>query len=128
MRVGAVSGDLVVKLAIGLAVVVGVVWIGRRAAGSVGDAVDAARQAAGEVLDAVGTAVAPINPASDENLAYRAANAVASSAAGRDTTVGVRIWEWLNPDKVAEEARMFGSPAPSAANPYPPPSPFNVGA
>lgn len=70
MRIGAVSGDLLVKLAVGVAVAGGALYLLNRA-----------RLAALPVVDA-------INPASPDNLAYRGVNAVGGSVFVGDTAPG----------------------------------------
>lgn len=51
-----------------------------------------------------------LNPASPENVVYKAASAAVDKLAGdgEKIPVGVRIWEKLNPEKVQREKDMLG--------------------
>lgn len=82
MKIEPVSGDLVVKIAIGAAVVLGAVYLARKAGGALGGAASEAVTWAGNV------AATKLNPASDQNIVYQDANSVVSAAAGRPETLG----------------------------------------
>lgn len=75
MKLAPVSGDMLIKLALGVAVLGAVglmVWKAKSAASG---AVDAVKDAAGKVAEAV-------NPASDQNLVYRGASAITEHLPG----------------------------------------------
>lgn len=98
MKIAPVSADLLVKLAIGAGAVLAVVYLGRRLG-------DAAGQAVGTVVDA-------INPASDQNLVYRAVNAGVQAATGTPDTLGTWIYNVTHPEPgTAEEERFRQLPA-----------------
>lgn len=134
MKVAPVSADLLIKLALGAAVIGVAVWAVRRtttalgeaipdlpdfgawassaghAIGSAADSASSAFWAAEDwtrdtfanaterrdaVLSSIGTAV---NPASDQNLAYRGVNALGSSLTGDSHfTLGGWLYDLLNP-------------------------------
>lgn len=81
-------------LGLGLVALAGVYLVGRQALKASGSALAAAGQA--------------INPASPENVVYKGASAVVNTLAadGRDAPLGARLWEWMNPGKVAAEAAL----------------------
>lgn len=115
MKVGAVSGDLVVKLALGLAVAGALWYVYRKASGALPGALDY------------------INPMSDQNAAYQGTNAVLDSLVsddgpGRNADGSITLGGWLydiwNPGTNARINDMLkptpiGSPAPKPA-PYTP--------
>lgn len=127
MRVSSVSGDLLVKLAIG-AGLAGLAWYafskGKAAISSAVDAVtsapsaiyDAVKQAGAGAAEAVATVapqiVAAVNPASDKNLLNRAVNATGSAVSGDSGwTLGGWVYDVLHAGdsytvpKTAAEAR-----------------------
>ncbi|MBB1602550.1 hypothetical protein [Variovorax sp. UMC13] len=107
MRVAPVSADLLIKLALGAALV-GLVYVGvRRAAGSmqsaasgfwlpINDGIAQAWDSAASGARTVGTA---LNPTSDQNLAYRGVNAVGNALTGDgDFSLGSWIYDRLHPE------------------------------
>lgn len=73
MKVAPVSADLLVKLALGAAVLGGLYYLVQAARGQITDAAAAAADWAANV------ASTGLNPVSDQNYAYRATNAVGGS-------------------------------------------------
>lgn len=84
MKVGAVSGDFVVKLALVAGLGVGAWFLFQR------------------VRDAL-PAVNPqwVNPMSDQNIAYQAANTAISAAVGREETLGGWFHDLTHADPMA---------------------------
>lgn len=73
-------------------VTVGAIWLSKKAVAGVAS---------------VGEA---INPVSDQNIAYKAVNAVTGAITGDSSTpVGVKLWEWFNPGAVAAENAVTAS-------------------
>lgn len=104
MKVAPVSGDLLVKLGLGLAVA-GAAWY---AIGKLRDSLpklpDFTKIPAAlwnSTTAAVATALPYVNPADARNVANATANAGVSAATGRDETVGGLLWSWTNPDPMA---------------------------
>lgn len=83
-----------VTIGLGLVGVLAVYLVGRQA-----------MKAAGSVGDAVSYGVQQITPWNPENVFYKGASSIGDSIAGdgRSAPLGVRLWEWANPDKVAAE-------------------------
>lgn len=99
MRVGAVSGDLVVKLALAIAGIGLAVWVARKAASAAPGAISAA-------VDA-------INPASPSNVAYTAASGAVSTLAGREETLGTWLAGLTGADRDAEVRAMLNGAPPT---------------
>lgn len=110
MKIAPVSGDLLVKLALGAAVLGGLWWAARRAS-------DAAGQLwpdVGNLLDRAGSALNTVNPASDQNLVNRGVNAAVTAATGRDENLGGWLYELTHPGTMAAvNQAIHGSPPPS---------------
>jgi hypothetical protein len=89
-----------------LAIVVGIGAIA--AAYLITKGTKAAAEVAGNVAHAV-------NPLNRENVFYKGVSGVVDAVAsdGQSIPLGVRIWEWFNPEKVASEKAML---APSVYN------------
>lgn len=92
-------------------------YLGHRAAAAAAhtwdEMTDAVSEAAGDVLDAAGDALQAVNPTSDRNLAYRAANGLGAVITGDDDwTLGSAVYDWLHPgvDQQHDDADDFGSP------------------
>lgn len=81
MKIAPVSGNLVVELAIGAAII-GLLYLASR---KVGDDISALANAAGDAVDAVATGV---NPTSTQNYVYRATNAVGNVLAPNPDSAG----------------------------------------
>lgn len=75
MRVAPVSADLLVKLAAGAAVLVGLALVARSAR-------EAAAQAAGAAMDAAGEAIRGVTPWNPDNVFYGGVNAAGGAIAG----------------------------------------------
>lgn len=92
-----------VTMGLGLVAVIAVYWVGYRT-------LKAAGNAAESLVDVVSTGVQQINPLNPNNGFYTGASAVGDAIAsdGRRAPLGVRIWEWMNPDKVAAENALTG--------------------
>lgn len=77
------STDLMIKLALGGALVLGAVYVLKRAGGAVGEAVTSAVQA--------------VNPLNNENVIYHTVN----RATGGDDSIplGVRIYDFFHPNE-----------------------------
>jgi len=101
--------------AVKLAAVVGAGFVAVRVAIKARDAVAAGADLAVAVKDAVvKTVTTDLNPASTQNLAYRGVNSIAAQVTNDpDWNLGVKIWEWLNPDKLARERELLGPSTPS---------------
>jgi len=70
-------------------------------------------KAAPDAAKAVGQAV---DPTSDQNLAYRAANAVTATITGDpNATLGTSIWDLFNSDKNQQIADMLKGGTPAAS-------------
>jgi hypothetical protein len=53
------------------------------------------------------TIVESVNPLSRNNVAYKSVNAVGEVLTGDDDfSLGVKIWEWMNPQAMAREAEL----------------------
>lgn len=76
MKVAPVSADLLIKLALGAAVVGAVYLVWRKASTAAGDVWDSAVDAVGTVADEV---IVAVNPADSGNLVNRAVTAVGGS-------------------------------------------------
>lgn len=83
-----------ITLGLGIVVLGAAYFIGKKAL-----------SAAGNTAASVGQA---LNPTSTENIFYKGTSGLVNAVAadGRDAPLGVRIWEWLNPDKVAAERAL----------------------
>lgn len=58
-----------------------------------------------------------LNPVSDKNIVYAVANTAGSVVTGdADFSLGVKIWEWLNPGKVAAEKAAIAPTALKVAD------------
>lgn len=64
---------------------------------------------------AVAAAAQAVNPLNSNNVFAQSANAVTSTIAGRDTTLGGYLWEWMNPGSVAKETGLTAGAAPAAS-------------
>lgn len=83
-----------------------VIVVGAIALVSVGAAFLAKRTAAG-IASTAGSIGAAINPVSDKNIFYGAANSVTQAITGdQNATVGTKLWELFNPSAVAAEKAM----------------------
>jgi hypothetical protein len=70
-----------------------------------------------QALKAVGTAV---NPLSDQNVAYKAANAVTQAVTGKpDQTLGGAIYDFFNGDKYADQLARERQNGPRVSATYP---------
>lgn len=76
MKVAPVSADLLIKLALGAAVVGAVYLVWRKASTAAGDLFDSVATTAGEVADQV---IVAVNPADSGNLINRGVTAVGSA-------------------------------------------------
>ena len=89
-----------VGLGLGLVAIVGIYLLAKKASSAVGDA-----------AAAVGTAV---NPVSDQNLAYKGANAVVQAVTGdQSTSLGSKIYDWLHPNE-AQDLGLTGGTQPTS--------------
>lgn len=106
--------DTVKLAAVGAVVAFGGV-LAWKAWGAAGRAADAVGDALGSAANTVGDVLATdLNPTSDQNLAYRGANAVVEVITGReDETIGGWWWELWNGDAFAE---ALNPPAQSLPN------------
>jgi hypothetical protein len=102
VKVAPVSADLLIKLALGAALIGAGVWAVRRATAAASDAAgkfwDTATDSARGLADSV-------TPWNNENVIYRAANAATGGTP--DVPLGVRLWEWTHsePDYTATPPR-----------------------
>lgn len=70
------------------------------------------KKAGGALADAVKGGA--LNPASSNNVAYRATNAVGGAIAGdQNFSIGARFWEFMNPGAAAAEDAAVHGPAPA---------------
>lgn len=100
MRVGPVSGDLLVKLAL-MGIGVGVaVWAVRRMQDAVSGAVDSAWGSVDAAAQWVRDGTKYINPASDQNLAYKGVNSVFFPEG--DQTLGTWLYDVFRPAPTPE--------------------------
>lgn len=108
MKIAAVSADLLIKLAIGAAVIGGAVYLLRKASTSVSDAFAGVSEAVSDVADSV---IVGINPANSENIVNRGVNAiggaiVSDTGPGRNAdsswTVGGWLYDVTHPEVVAQ--------------------------
>lgn len=106
MRVAPVSGDLLVKLALGAGLVAGLVWAARRAAAAVPEL-----PSLQDIMDAASNTAAHLAPWNPDNPAAVAVNAGVSAATGRDETLGGWLYDLTHADP------MTSSPPPAAAWP-----------
>jgi hypothetical protein len=96
MKVSPVSADLLIKLTLGAAVIGAAVYAVKRVA----DALPSPSEVVDSVLDGAGAAANAVSPLNNENVIYRAANAVTGGSAATDAQpLGARIYEWLHPDE-----------------------------
>lgn len=103
MRVAPVSGDLLVKLALGAAVIGAAVWAAKRAAAAV-----PTLPSLQDIMNAADNAAAYVTPWNPDNLANSTVNAGVSAATGREETLGGWLHDLTQPDPMA-------SPAPAPA-------------
>lgn len=94
MRVAPVSADLLVKLALGAAVIGAAVW-----------AVNRAASAAAAPVAAVADAAWAITPWNPDNVFAGVANDAVSAVVGYEETVGGWLHDVFNPDPMAEPLR-----------------------
>jgi hypothetical protein len=86
-------------VAVGLGVIVGGFLLWR--------ASQVAARVAGTAVDAAGAAAQAVNPLNNENVFASGVNAVGGAVTGTDDwSLGVAIWEWWNPEKVAAEREV----------------------
>ena len=99
-----------------VAAVAGAGYVGWRIVATVRDKVAAGTAVAGAVLESAKEILTTdLNPASDKNVVYRAVNAVGGTVSGdEDFSLGSKLWEVFNPDKVAKENALT-APTPAAA-------------
>lgn len=93
MKVTPVSGDMLVKVGLGVAVL----GLGVYALYRIKNAATAAASAAAPY----------VNPADRRNLAYSGVNAVGSAITGQDFSLGAKIYDWLHPFE-----NVTGTPTP----------------
>lgn len=115
MRVAPVSADLLIKIALGAALV-GLAYVAvRRAAGSMQSAASGfwlpINEGIGQGWDGVAggarTVGAALNPTSDQNLAYRGVNAVGSRLTGdSDFSLGSWLYDQVHPEPAYEAPRV----------------------
>lgn len=106
MKVAPVSADLLVKLALGAALVGGAWWAITRARSAAGDALAGAASAA---WDTVGDAAWALSPTNQNNVIYQTVNAgigsVYTGDVGRNAddswSLGGAIFDIFNPDTAA---------------------------
>lgn len=111
MKLQPVSADLVIKLALGLALVGAVVYLAKRVGGAAGAAVDGVTAAAGEAFDYAANVAYSVSPLNHENVIYQTANTITGGSP--DTSLGSRIYDWVNPDPVP--AQKPATPAKPAS-------------
>jgi hypothetical protein len=76
--------------------------------------VDAAIASAKETVKTVASA---INPASPDNIVYKGVNTVAAQVTNDPSwNLGNKLWEFLNPDKVAKEKAMLAGGKPKISD------------
>lgn len=111
MKIGAVSGDMVIKLALAAAAAGAIWYVYKKASGALPDALNY------------------VNPLSDKNVAYQGTNAVLDSMVsddgpGRNADGSITLGGWLfdifNPSTAAQIKNITkptntGSPAPTLA-------------
>lgn len=111
MKIGAVSGDLVIKLALAAAAAGALYYVYKKASGALPDALNY------------------VNPLSDQNAAYQGTNAVLDSLVSEDgpgrnadgsVTLGGWLYDVFNPSTAAQIKNItkptpLGSPAPTPA-------------
>jgi NADPH-dependent glutamate synthase beta subunit-like oxidoreductase len=97
------------------AAVIGGGFVAVRVALKARDAIAAGADTVKAVKDAVVESVkTDLNPASTKNIVYRGVNATAAAVTNDpEWNLGVKIWEWLNPEKLAAEKRILGPSTPS---------------
>lgn len=117
MKVGPVSADLLLKLAL-LAAGVGLaVYVYRRTVGAASAAAVAIAQQAGEVYDAVIVGVNPANPSNWVNQAVTAAGSavLSDTAPGRNADGSWTVGGWLYDVTHADPVRQAGTGSGQAA-------------
>lgn len=72
--------------------------------------IDSGASVKAAVVDTIKT---DLNPASTENVVYKAVSAVGNAVASdnTDSPWGARLWEWANPEKVSME-KALSAPTP----------------
>ena len=88
MKVSPVSADLLIKLALGAALIGGAIYLVRKAGNVVGNA-------AAATADVVAGAAQAVNPLNQENVIYQTANKVIGGS--EDRPLGVRIYDFFHP-------------------------------
>jgi hypothetical protein len=60
----------------------------------------------------LGAAAQAVNPLNQDNVFHVGVNAAGAAVTGdRDFSLGSRIWEWWNPERVEAERRAIGATA-----------------
>lgn len=110
VKVAPVSGDLLVKLALGALVIGAGVWAVRRAS-------QAVPEAAGRAWDAITQGAYSLAPTNPNNVVYGGVNAGLSRVLGRDETLGGWVYELVNPPAPAPDP-LQGTYDGRAAQPW----------
>lgn len=94
MTVSPVSADLLIKLGIGAALVLGGVYLLRQIGSMAGNALGGIADS----LPPLDSVVDAVNPASDQNLAYRGVNAVGGAVSGdKNWSLGSWLYDATHP-------------------------------
>lgn len=71
-------------------------------------------QKKGSITAAAGAVGTALNPVSDQNLAYKAANAVTQALTGDSgATLGTKLWELVNPGQAASDNAITAPTGPN---------------
>lgn len=88
MKISAPSGDLLLKLALGVAAIGALWYVANKVTGAAGEALTQAQALA------LG-AVQAINPMNNENVIYTTANTLTGGS--DDSSIGTRIYDFFHP-------------------------------
>lgn len=91
MKIGVISGDMAVKLALGAGALVGAWFLWRKAAAAAGIVADTTQQ----VVDSVSEVAHDVNPLNNDNVIYTTVNKV--TGGDDENTLGGRIYDFFHP-------------------------------
>lgn len=110
MKLQPVSADLVIKLALGLALVGAVVYLAKKVSGAAGAAVDGATAAAGAAYDYAADTLYAVSPLNNENVIYQTANVGVSKVTGNTTDTLGTWWYGVWNDPVKTPSKPYTEP------------------
>jgi hypothetical protein len=94
MKIAPISGDMIIKLGVGVLIL-----------GGIGMIMWTIKSSAGQAYDAVIENLDVVNPASDQNVIYQTVNSGVQAATGsQDATLGTWLYDITHPNEFPEYA------------------------